>query len=175
MNKGVGWVKNNDEDNKGIFSFFTGLDKLINVVTDMVDNEKDEVFLKGDIKGDHQKKVVGKYGINVKLGADKIDGFRNLKFEDKIFDKNTSLKTVVPVTDVFEEEDKITIVSELPGVEREDIELCLDKNTVKFIATKKDVCYSKQIVLDFIPAYSSIQESLQNSIYSIIIRKNPLT
>lgn len=164
-------MKNNDEDRGSIFSMFTGLDKLLNVVADMVEHEKDEVRINGDIKPDNQRKVTGKYGINIKLGPDKISGFSTNKLDDERDRKPTTLKVIAPVTDVFEEDDKITIVSELPGVKKEDIEFTLENNTITFTAAKKDISYSKQLVLDFVPDQALIVENFTNSIYSIMIRK----
>lgn len=164
-------MKNDNKDQNNVFSFFTGLDKLINVVVDMVDNEKDEVYMQGEIKSDQKKKVIGKYGLNVKLGTDKQGSIHNFKFEDKVIKKDNLPKVIVPVTDVFEEEDKVTIVSELPGVEKDDVALIIEQNTITFTAIKKEICYSKKVVLDFIPEYSSIKESFHNSIYSVMIMK----
>lgn len=164
-------MKNNDEDRGSFFSMFTGIDKLFNVVADMVENEKDEVHINGEIKPDNQKKIIGKYGINIKLAPDKLDSLSSIRFDDKT-NRKESQKIVIPVTDVFEEEDKITIVSELPGIKKDDIEFNIDKNTITFTATKKDVCYSKQVELDFTPAKASIKELFNNSIYSIMILKN---
>ncbi|MGB8454950.1 MAG: Hsp20/alpha crystallin family protein [Anaerocolumna sp.] len=165
-------MRNRDEDGNNFFSLFPGLDKFINVVADMVDNEKDEVNIKGDIKPDNQRKITGKYGINIKLGTDGTNSFNDTKSFDKIFTKKENgPKKVVPVTDIFEDEDKVTIVAELPGVEKEDIELNLDENTVSLTASKKDICYTKQVALKFIPDYSSIIESYNNSIYSVMIKK----
>ncbi|GEM_PF-4875496 len=164
-------MKNNDEDRGGFFSMFTGIDKLINVVADMVEKDKEEVHINGDIKPDNQRKITGKYGINIKLAPDKLDGFSNIRFDDTTNRKENGPKIVVPVTDVFEEEDKITVVSELPGVKREDIEFYLDRNTITITATKKDICYSKKVELDFIPERDSIKENFNNSIYSLMICK----
>lgn len=163
-------MKNNDDDRSNVFSFFTGLDKLFHVVADMAENDKDEVFLQGDIKT-NPKKNIGKYGINVKLGSDKLDNFHVFNFDEKLHREDSKLKTVTPVTDVFEEQDKVTIVLELPGVEKEDIELRLDKNIVTITASKKDTCYSKQVTLGFFPEYSMVKEYFQNSIYSVMITK----
>ncbi|MDF2543917.1 MAG: hypothetical protein K0S47_3635 [Herbinix sp.] len=167
-------MKNIDDDNGNFFSLFTGLDKLIHVVADMAENNKDEVLLKGDIKS-NQNKNIGKYGINVKLGTDKLDHFHEFQFSDKQKKDENKMKTITPVTDLFDEEDNVTIVVELPGVEKDDIELNLDKNIITITASKKDTLFSKQITLGFIPEYSKVKENFQNSIYSVMISKNTLT
>lgn len=165
-------MKNRDEDRSSIFSIFSGLDKIVNVVADMVENNKDEMNINGMIKPDNQKKIIGKYDVNIKLGSIDKDNYNNVKSFNDIFDKNKNTpKIVIPVTDIFEEEDKIIIVSELPGVEIEDIELQFEDNRVTLTAVKKDTCYSKKVALKFIPDSSTIKECLNNSIYSVEIKK----
>lgn len=164
-------MKHNEDESNNFFSIFTGLDKLINVVADMVDKDKDEVNIQGDIKPDNRK-ITGKYGFHVKLSPDRLEGISGIDLNNIIKKADNPPKTVAPVTDVFEEEDRIIIVSELPGVEQEDIELNLERNAVIFTAVKKDVCYSKRIELAFVPDYSLVSESFHNSIYSVTIEKN---
>ncbi len=165
-------MKNNGEDRNGFFSFFGGMDKLFNIVSDMVENDQDHTFIKGDIKSDDQKKVVGKYGINFVLGPDKLEGFNNLSSQKDKPSEEIKPNIISPATDVFHQEDRVTIVAELPGVRKEDIELHLDKNLLVFQALKKDGIYYKQVELDFAPEYQAITENYQNSVYSIVVMKN---
>jgi HSP20 family protein len=164
-------VRNNDEDKNNIFSLFTGLDKLINVVADMVDKEQEEVKINGDIKPDHRKKVTGKYGFSIMLGPDNQGSFSTLDF-DKMNSKESKPRKATPVTDIFQEEDKVLIVAELPGVVKNDIELSRNKNIITITAANQDTLYTKQVELDFVPEHSSIQESFANYIYSISIEKS---
>lgn len=166
----------NSNDGNNFFSIFPGLDRFIDVMADMVDNNKDEVNLRGNIKPDNKNKLTGKYGINIKLGPDSTDNINEVKSFDQIFTKKENKpKQVEPAADIFEDEDKVTIVVELPGVEKEDIEFSLDGNKVILTAAKKDICYMKQVKLKFTPDYNSIVESFSNSIYSVMIKKNNQT
>ncbi len=158
-----------DNENNSFFSIFTGIDKLINVVADMVDNGKDEVNILGDINKDN-KKLSGKYGFHVKLGPEKLDHLSDINF-NKIIDEFNAKKAIEPITDIFEEEDRIIIVSELPGVLKEEIVLKLDQNVISFSAAKKDISYAKRIELDFVPERDLISESFSNSVYSVTIVK----
>lgn len=167
-------MRNNDDNLNNIFSIFTGtgIDKLINIVADMVDNNKDEMDIKGDIKPDNQHKITGKYGVKIKLGPSGMDNIDNIKDLNTIFNKQESTKkVVVPVTDIFEEKDSVTIVSELPGVLKEDVELEFDGNAVTLNAARNNTSYSKKITLKFTPDLKSVVESFHNSIYSVVIKK----
>jgi len=165
-------MRNRDNSGNHDFSIFSGLDKIINVVADMVDNNKDEMNINGVIKPDDHKKIVGKYGINIKLGPGDTGDINRMKSFNDLFDKKDDIpKIVIPVTDIFEEKDKITIVAELPGVENEDVVLNLDGNTVTLTAVKNDICYSKKVILKFIPDSNKLKESFNNSIYSVEIWK----
>lgn len=167
-------MKNSGDDKNNFFSLFGGMDKIFNIVSDMVENEKDHVTMSGDIKSEDQKKIVGKYGVNFILGPDKLDGFKNFSSHSQGNKNDNQPNIIAPMTDIFYEEDNITIVAELPGVKKEDIELHLDQKILTFNASKKDGIYSKRIELDFAPDYQSITENFHNFIYSIVIKKtNP--
>ena len=159
-----------DNENNNFFSIFTGIDKLINVVADMVDNGKEEVNILGDINKDN-KKLTGKYGFHVKLGPEKLDHLSDINL-NKIIEEFNPKKAIEPITDIFEEEDRIIVVSELPGVLKDEITLKLDQNVLSFTAEKKDLSYAKRIELDFVPERELISESFSNSVYSITIIKS---
>jgi HSP20 family protein len=163
-------MKNISDDGRdGHISIFGGLDKIINLVGNMVDSDKDEVNRSGVIKPHGDNKLSSKYSFNIKLGA---DGKERIKSLDEILDKKASpAKCSEPVTDVFENVDKVTIVIELPCVEKDDIRLNIDGSAVTVSAEGCGICYFKRIALKFTPDYSSIKENFSNSIYSLEITK----
>jgi HSP20 family protein len=166
-------MRNNDDNRDGNFlNIFSGLDKFINIVSDMVENEKDEVKINGTFKPDEEKKITGKYGFDIKLGVNGAEKKARIKSLDEIFDKKDNTpKSIEPVTDVFEDDEKVTIVIELPGVTKDDISLSLDGNTVTLNASGNSTCYVKKIVLKFAPDYNAIKENFTNSIFSVVIKK----
>jgi len=162
-------MKKKDDDNS-IFSIFSGLDRFIGIMADMVDNEKDEVNVNGDLNSDNEK-VKGKYGFNIRLGPGTVSSPDKKKAFDALFEKkNVPPKTVEPVTDVFEDEDGVMIVAELPGVDRDDIGLNLTGNSVTLTASKNGSCYLKKVELKFSPDPGSVRESFNNSIYSVSLK-----
>lgn len=167
-------MRNVDDNNIG--SIFKGLDRFINIVGDMIDNDKNEVDIKGTINNpDKSKKIVGKYGFNIKLGTDEISGLKDIKTLNTIRNKfnieKEGPKTIEPVTDIFDEEDKVIVVMELTGVKQQDINLQIDENILKLRADGNGNCYSKNIKLRFTPKLENINSKLNNAIYSITINK----
>jgi HSP20 family protein len=77
---------------------------------------------------------------------------------------------VEPVTDVFEEENGVTIVAEMPGVDRDGIELSLAGNSVTLAASRDGCRYLKKVELRFSPDPGSVRESFNNSIYSVSLK-----
>lgn len=169
----MGAMRNHDNSN-GFISIFGGLDKIINVVADMVENDKDEVKMSGEFKPDAQRKLTGKYGLNIKLGAGNTEGNSQIRALDDILGRKPEKpRAQEPVTDIFEDGKKVTIVAELPDVEEEDVHLRLDGNTVILSAESQTVNYLKKIELKFTPDDSSIKENYSNCIYSVEILEKP--
>ena len=165
-------MKTRDDDNASIFSFFGGLDKLINIVADAVENDKKEVDISGNIGSGNEKKVTGKYGFNIKLGPETISGTERIRNFDDLFDRKGNLpKTTEPVTDIFEDEDGATIVLELPGVNKSEIRLSLNENTMTVAADGSGISYLKRIKLKFPPDPGTLKEDFNNSIYSVYVKR----
>ena len=168
-------MSNKDDENhpSSIGSIFKGLDRFINIVADMIENDTNEVDINGTLNDlEKEKKIAGKYGVNIKLGGERFGGQRDI---DK-FKNNSSLdkiipKVIEPITDVFEEEDKVIIVMEIPMVKEEDINLEINENILTINAVSNESRYYKNIKLKFNPIESNVKAKLNNSIYSIVINK----
>lgn len=158
-------MKNRDESHdNNIGSIFKGLDRFINIVADMIEKDENEVDISGTINDpEKNKKIVGKYGVNIKLGGEKFGELKNI---DKIIPK-----VIEPMTDVFEEADKVIVVMELPMVVEADINLEINENIITINAASNENRYFKNIKLKFTPMPNSLKAKLNNSIYSIVINK----
>jgi HSP20 family protein len=164
--------KQDDDDDIGIGSIFKGLDKFINIVGDMLENEKNEIDIKGIINDpEKSKKIVGKYGVNIKIGGENLRGINDISTLGKIKNNLSREKYLEPVTDVFDEDDKVVIVVELPGVAEEDIKVELEDDILKIEAKGNSNVYVKNVKLPFIPTTKLVTSQLNNSIYSVIISK----
>ena len=165
-------MKDREDDSAGVFSFFGGLDKLLNIVADAVENDKKEVNINGDIGSGGERKITGKYGLNIRLGPEALGGAdRFRKFDDLFVIKDDLPKTTEPVTDVFEDDDGATVVLELPGVARSGIRMTLNDNVLTVAAEGSGISYLKKIRLKFSPEPGALKEDFNNSIYSVNIRR----
>ena len=107
----------------------------------------------GELSGlDPQGKLRGVYGFSVKtaLGQQgqqevKIEPFGNLRRE-------SSGETVVedvrePLLDVYEEEDHVLVLAEIPGVSKKDVQLTLADDHLTIQAQRGEKRYCKEVVL----------------------------
>jgi len=138
--------KNRDEKELGLGSIFKGIGNFVDILSDIIEKGETLKEFKGDIgKISKTNNVTGKYDINVHLGnIDKLKEFAEFgkKKEDK------SLEIVTPATDVFNEDDEITVVAEIPGIEEKDI-TCKIENNIFYLSAKRGSCkYSKEIKLE---------------------------
>ena len=90
----------------------------------------------------------GVYGFSVKLGAGgkdfKVEPFGNVRRDRK---SGTSVVDEVrePLVDIFDEDDRLLIVAEMPGVEPEDLKVDLSGETLTLSAERGHHKYSKAI------------------------------
>jgi HSP20 family protein len=97
-----------------------------------------------------EKDLKGVYGFSIKTGlmgeGIKVEPFGNIRKDDK------SGCPVVqefrePVVDVFEEEEHILIVAEMPGIGIEDVRLEVKDDLLTISAQKEEKKYRKELLL----------------------------
>ncbi|MCL5098211.1 MAG: Hsp20/alpha crystallin family protein [Candidatus Omnitrophica bacterium] len=125
-----------------------GLSGLVEKLGELAETG-DELRRTGQIHGSGNE-VKGIYGFTVKVGlgdqSPQVEPFGNIRRDKK------SGKTVVqeirePVVDLFEEDDCLLIIAEMPGVSAADVRLDLKDDVLTISAEKKDKKYRKEILL----------------------------
>jgi HSP20 family protein len=129
-------------------SFGKAVEKLV----DLAEKGQD-LSQTGELKGlDPQGKLRGVYGFSVKtaLGGQgerelKIEPFGNIRRE-------SSGETVVedvrePLCDVYDEEDHVLVLAEIPGVSKKDVQLELAEDRLTIRAQRGEKRYHKEVVL----------------------------
>jgi len=129
-------------------SIFDIIDEMMNefmkeFTSDFVDIEKEleDMAKRGYIKGPYV------YGVRVTIGPDgvpRVEEFGNVKREG---DKPIVTNEIEPLVDVFEDNEEIIVVAEVPGVSKEDIELKVKPKQLIIKAKSKDRKYFKTIDL----------------------------
>ncbi len=149
---------------------FGGLFKGIGNLIDLAAKLSEEgVEKKGEIRG-LPKGAKGVYGFSVRTLAGKpiIETFGNIK--------ETAKGPVVeevrePMVDVFDEENRILVIAELPGVSQEEIKVDIEGDILKLTASNKDRRYAKEVLLPSKVKAESVKASYKNGILEITLKK----
>jgi HSP20 family protein len=156
----------------GIGGILKGLGDLVEKLEEI--SESGEPFSKtGEIRG-NGRQVKGIYGFTVKvgLGDDKprVEPFGNLRKDAK------SGHTVVqemrePLVDVFEEDDHILVVVEMPGIAAVHVSVEVDEDLLTITAAHGDKKYRKEVLLPVSVPQENLEWSCNNGVLEIKGRK----
>ncbi|ACV63773.1 heat shock protein HSP20 [Desulfofarcimen acetoxidans DSM 771] len=171
--------KKNDEFdilNVGGFSnIFKGVANLLDLVSRMDREGKNEFFQTGEIGGGKKDGLKGVYGFSVKLGGNgpRVEQFGNVRdgAAGPVLDDIRE-----PLTDVFVEDDHVLVILEMPGVQEKEIQVGL-KDNILFIKTvtgiKNGRKYEKEVCLNVPVIPESLVNNYNNGILEIKLeRKN---
>ncbi len=161
-----------------------GLGGLLNGVSSLLDKaaelaEKGEQLKKtGEfrVKGipsgvRREKELRGVYGFTVRTlagGAPKVETFGNIKKPPKgpVVEEMRE-----PIVDVFDEDDTIRVIAELPGIEESDIDTEVKGDMLTLSAEGKTRKYSKEILLPATVNEEKVGLSYENGILEIRLQK----
>ena len=145
---------------------FKGLGNLIDLASKLSEEGVDK---KGEIRG-LPKGVRGVYGVSIRTMAGKpvIETFGNIR--------ETTKGPVVeevrePIVDVFDEEDHIRLIAELPGVSEDKIEIEVTGDILNLTASDTDKKYAKEILLPGKVNPQSLKTTYKNGILEITLEK----
>ena len=113
-------------------------DEFFREIEELIEEEMSRLQ-KMDIKGPYV------YGIRMSIGPDgvpKIEEFGNIKREGA---KPKIAEEREPLVDVFEEDDKFVIVAEIPGVNKENIQVKATEDKIIIRARNEHRKYYKEI------------------------------
>ncbi len=109
------------------------------------------------------------YGFNIKWGPDgkvKIEEFGNKPTV------NGDIKNErEPLTDIMESKDEITVIAELPGVNKEDIQLTVNDRELVIKVDKEDRKYYKRLRLPAEVKTDSAKAHYNNGILEVKLKK----
>jgi len=153
-------IKNTDEALKGLGGF-------LELLSDMEKKGEDKTQRTGEIKLPGGKAM---YGFSVKIGGEgipKLEHFGNIVRETE--NGAVIQKEREPVVDVHEEEDRIEVLAELPGVMEKTITHEIKDDVLILNAGGNGRKYCKEVQL---PAKASVlKTSYKNGIYRLILKK----
>jgi len=175
---------NSEERGKGISidlglgEMFKGLGDLVKLAADLADkvdlSELDEEKL-AELRRASQTRVGGiprgVYGVSVRRGIGgipRVQPFGNIR--------RTETGPVVdevrePLVDVFDEDDVLLVIAELPGVEEKDIQIEAREGKIKLSTTTKRRKYAKELELPCPVDESTVESTYKNGVLEIRLRK----
>lgn len=159
-------ASNNDGNNDSVDNLFKGLEKIVSVVGNMIDSGENVVKYSGSIKGLDNEKIKSAYNLSVKLGIN--DGLESLKSE---FKNRIQKSFVEPGVDIFDEDDKKTIIILVNNISEQDIHIESKNNGIIFEAKNPNVHYYKEIETSDKLQMENLKWTYKNGVIKIDIPK----
>lgn len=145
---------------------FKGLGNLIDLASKV---SEEGVAKRGEVKG-LPKEAKGVYGFSIRTLAGKpvIESFGNIRETAKgpVVEESRE-----PIVDVFDEEDRISVIAELPGVSEDEIKVEVAGDILNLMAASRDRRYAKEILLPSKVKPESVKTSYRNGILEITLKK----
>lgn len=158
----------------GLGSIFKGIENLVNLAS-KVEEKGGKIKREGKINFNRAKNSKegkkGVFGISVKTdigGEPVVEKFGNVR---KTKEGPEIEEEREPITDVFDEENRIKIYSEIPGVKKEDINYSVIDDILKFSAERGNRKYYKEVLLPSKIIENSISLRFNNGIMILTIKK----
>jgi HSP20 family protein len=152
----------------GLGGILKGLGDLVEKLGDLKETGE-QLSRSGEIHG-LNKEVKGMYGFTVKMGLGddrpQIEPFGNIR-KDRESGHSVVQEVREPVVDVFEEEDHVLVVAEMPGICVEDLKIELDGDLLTIVAERGDKKYRKEVLLTASYAREKMQISCNNGVVEI--------
>ncbi|MBI4758051.1 MAG: Hsp20/alpha crystallin family protein [Chloroflexi bacterium] len=156
----------------GFGGLFKGLGDLVDLLSEMVETaEESEVSRTGEFKikglGD---KARGVYGFTVRTGIGgipRVERFGNIRTTEE---GPVVAEVREPLVDVFDEEQEIVVVAELPGVGEEEIHIEIQDDILS-LETTGERKYAKEILLTEAVDATTLRKTYRNGILELRLKK----
>jgi HSP20 family protein len=152
----------------GLGGIFSGLSDLVGKLNELAETGE-ELRHTGEIHG-AGKEVKGIYGFTVKVGlggkAPHIESFGNIR-KDKKTGEAVVQEIREPAVDLFEEQDHLLIVAEMPGISAKDVQIEVKDDVLTLSAAKGEKKYRKEVLLPGTYAKEKMRLSCNNGVLEI--------
>jgi len=152
----------------GLGGILKGLGDLVEKLGDLKETGE-QLSRSGEIHG-LNKEVKGMYGFTVKMGLGddrpQIEPFGNIR-KDRESGHSVVQEVREPVVDVFEEEDHVLVVAEMPGICVEDLKIEVEEDLLTITAERGDKKYRKEVLLPASYAREKMQIGCNNGVVEI--------
>jgi HSP20 family protein len=155
----------------GFGGLFKGLGDFIDLLGDMIETGEEEVTRSGEFRvkglGDKGR---GVYGFSVRTGIGgipRVERFGNIRTTEE---GPVVAEVREPLVDVFDEEQEIVIVAELPGVGEEEVRIEIQDDILS-LETTGERKYAKEILLPEPVDAATLQKAYKNGILELRLKK----
>ena len=152
----------------GLGGILKGLGDLVEKLGDL-SKAGEQISRTGEIHGPG-KEVKGIYGFTVKVGLGddrpRVEPFGNIR-QDRQSGHTVVQEVREPVVDVFEEEDHVLVVAEMPGVTVEDVKVTVEDDLLTLSAERGDKKYRKEVLLPASSTREKTQVTCNNGVVEI--------
>ena len=151
----------------GLGGILKGLGDLVEKLGDL--EQQGEFSRTGPINGPGEQ-LRGIYGFTVKVGlgdqGPRIEPFGNIR-RDATSGRTEVQEVREPMVDVFEEEDHLLVLAELPGIGKDDIKVDLKDDVLTITAERGDKKYRKEVLLPCSVPKTKMQVTCNNGVLEI--------
>jgi len=155
----------------GFGGLFKGLGDFIDLLGEMIETGEEEVTRTGEFRvkglGD---KARGVYGFTVRTGIGgipRVERFGNIRTTEE---GPVVAEVREPLVDLFDEEQEIVVVAELPGVAEEEVHIEIQDDILS-LETTGERKYAKEILLPESVDATTLQKAYKNGILELRLRK----
>ena len=156
----------------GIGGMLKGLGDLVEKLGDLA-NTGEQLSRTGEIRGAN-KDLKGIYGFTVKVGLGddrpRIEPFGNIR-QDRESGHTVVQEVREPVVDVFEEEEHVLVVAEMPGIGVKDVQITVEDDLLTISAEHGDKKYRKELLLPGTFARDKMEVTCNNGVVEIKCKK----
>ena len=101
-------------------------------------------------------------------GAPSVQAFGNIRHTEKgpVVDEVRE-----PLTDIFDEDDYLLVIAELPGVEEEDVQVTVHEETISLSTTTKGRMYSTEVQLPCRVVENESESTYNNGVLEVKLHK----
>lgn len=137
------------EFKSGLEGLFGGFSDLLEKLGDLA--EKGETLRKSGTLSGSSDDVKGVFGFTVKVGGlgdngPKVEPFGNI-YKDERTGESVVQEVREPMVDLFEEEDYLLVVAEMPGISASDVNIDVKGDLLTIAAEKNKKKYRKEVLL----------------------------
>lgn len=156
----------------GIGGFLDGLSNLLEKLGGL--SEKGQELRKTGEFGAGKSGLRGVYGFNIKVGMGdegvRVEPFGNVHKNERTGEAVVS-EISEPLVDVFDEEEHVLVVVEMPGVGKEDVAVSLKDDILTIAAERGQKRYQKEILLPQGFAREQMSYTCRNGILEVKLNK----